>query len=471
MNNKETFFWYDLETFGLLPTFDRIAQFAGQRTDMDLNPIGPEIILYCKLSKDYLPDPLACLITGITPDEVNAKGKCESEFIEAINKEFSVPNTCTVGFNSIHFDDEFIRNALYRNFLNPYQREWKNRNSRWDILDLVRACHDLRPKGFVWPEKNPNTQNPVFKLTSLTEANKINQEGAHDAMVDVRATIAIADLIKKKQPKLFEYSFAIRKKERIKEMLGKPFATPVIMTAAAFTNPNGCSTLICPITTQLEDSNTILCFDLAYDIEPLFTASEEDLLKTPGLVRVAVNKCPMLSPLSVLNDKLATKLGIDKKLCLSRYEKLKQHNDLIIKLRSIKDNFQFQTIEDTDFQLYSGGFFSDRDYQTFSIIRQAPPEQRLLLSLNYQDTRIPEMLFRHVARNYPEVLTNSQKEQFKSFCANRILCPPGNSLCNLQFFERKIQEKLESNDVSPKEKLVLSSLKNYGIKLKDSLFK
>ena len=144
---SESFFWYDLETFGLNPSYDRIAQFAGQRTDLDLNPIGDPVILYCKLSADYIPDPAACLVTGITPQEVKAKGLPESEFIEKINNLFSVPGTCVCGFNSLRFDDEFIRNTLYRNFLDPYQREWKNGNSRWDILDLVRACHDFRPEG------------------------------------------------------------------------------------------------------------------------------------------------------------------------------------------------------------------------------------------------------------------------------------------------------------------------------------
>jgi len=471
MNNKETFFWYDLETFGLNPAFDRIAQFAGQRTDMDLNPIGEEIVYYCKLSQDYLPDPLACLVTGITPDEVNRKGKCESEFIEAVNNELSIPGTCTVGFNSIRFDDEFIRNTLYRNFLNPYLREWKNRNSRWDIINLVRACHDLRPTGISWPEKNQKTGNPIFKLTSITKANNINQVGAHDAMVDVRATISLAKLIKEKQPNLFNYSFELRKKSKVKALLERPFAKPLLLTDVAFTNPYGCTSIICPITAQMDDSNSVLCFDLRYDIQPLFTNSDEDLLKTPGLIRVGLNKCPMLSPLPVLNNELAVKLGLDKALCLSRYEELKKHPNLIIKLRNEEANFDFKPVEDPDFQIYSGGFFSDTDASYFSIIRNTPPAQRLLLSLDYKDKRIPEMLFRHVARNYPEVLTVSQRKQYKEFCANRLVSPPGPTLCNLSFFERKVKEKLESTELSENDKKVLSSLLNYEEKIKAILFK
>ena len=153
MKRSETFFWYDLETFGLNSRYDRIAQFAGVRTDMDLAVIEDPIILYCKLSDDYLPDPLACMITGITPQVVQDKGMIERDFIAKINEIFSQKGTCAVGYNSLRFDDEFVRNTLYRNLFDPYQREYDEGRSRWDLLDLVRAAHDLRPKGLVWPKK------------------------------------------------------------------------------------------------------------------------------------------------------------------------------------------------------------------------------------------------------------------------------------------------------------------------------
>ena len=261
MKNNPTFFWYDLETFGLNPSYDKIAQFAGQRTDSNLNPIGNPIVLYCKPPMDYLPDPLSCLITSITPQETIEKGLPESEFIERINNEFSVPNTCVCGFNSIRFDDEFIRNSLYRNFFDPYQREWKNGNSRWDILDLARAAHDLRPEKIFWPPVNPKTGNPVFKLTELTKANGIDQTGAHDAMVDVRATIAIARLIKNRLPKLFDYFFNLRNKADVKNLIGLPFATPTLLTCAQFTSQTGCTSLITPITPSVNSPNNIICFD------------------------------------------------------------------------------------------------------------------------------------------------------------------------------------------------------------------
>lgn len=418
---------------------------------------------------DYLPDPLSCLITSITPQETIEKGLPESEFIERINNEFSVPNTCVCGFNSIRFDDEFIRNSLYRNFFDPYQREWKNGNSRWDILDLARAAHDLRPEKIFWPPVNPKTGNPVFKLTELTKANGIDQTGAHDAMVDVRATIAIARLIKNRLPKLFDYFFNLRNKADVKNLIGLPFATPTLLTCAQFTSQTGCTSLITPITPSVNSPNNIICFDLSQDINVLLTAEQDSILQTPGIIRVTLNKCPALSPLNVLDDKVAARLGINRSACLAKYEELKKHSELIIKIRQAEEASHFDEIGDTDFQLYSG-FFTDSDQSYFEVIRRTPPSQRLRLNFNFKDERCPEMLWRHVCRNYPEVLDPDTMRKWKSFCSSRLLCPPGDVINDLQFFDRKVEEKLNDTEIDPQGKIVLGKLKEYCTFLKSQIF-
>ncbi len=465
--NKPTIFWYDLETFGLDSHYDRIAQFAGQRTDLALNPIAEPITLYCKLSDDYLPDPLSCTITGITPQEVNEKGITESEMIQRINNEFSKPNTVVAGFNNIRFDDEFIRNTLYRNFFDPYKREWENYCSRWDIIDLVRAAYDLRPEGIQWPPRKETTGNPTFKLTSLTEANNIEQEGAHDALVDVRATIQVAKLIKEKQPKLYDYYFALRSKSQVKKVVATPFGQPVLYTAAFFSKNEGCSRLITPITHMRNKPNAIICFDLSKDTAPLLQATEETLLKVDGVFTLAINKCPFVSPLVVLTDELAVKLGIDKSLALFRHEQIASHPKLLLTARAIEDTFE--GVDDVDFQLYDR-FFGDADQKRFALIRNAEPKEKLSLNLDFEDSRIPTMLFRYVARNWEEALTDQQHLKWRSFCADRILNPPGDIKMNWTFFNRKIEEKLASTDTPAQEKKVLAQLKEYGKELEKRIF-
>ncbi|MBO6048525.1 MAG: exodeoxyribonuclease I [Spirochaetales bacterium] len=462
---SESFFWYDLETFGLNPSYDRIAQFAGQRTDLDLNPIGDPVILYCKLSADYIPDPAACLVTGITPQEVKAKGLPESEFIEKINNLFSVPGTCVCGFNSLRFDDEFIRNTLYRNFLDPYQREWKNGNSRWDILDLVRACHDFRPEGINWPGPSEKG-NPVFKLTEMTAANNIEQIGAHDAMVDVNATIAVARLIKRVQPRLFNHYLGLRSKVEAKNYLNpQDTPKPVLHTCAAFTNPKGCTSLIVPITPHVTNENSIVCFDLTKDIAPLLSAKSEDVFKVNGVIKVAVNKVPFLARPNALKSADYQRLGIDFAACMSRYEEITKHRtELIVKIRANADD-EFQSPDDPDFQIYSK-FFSDYDKRLFSVIRQTPPEQRLNLKLDFEDPRCSQMLWRHVCRNYPLVLDEQNLAKWKSFSSTRLLCPPGDPINDINFVSRKIDEKLADTSLDARQKEILSKLREYMLSLK-----
>ncbi len=465
--NKPTIFWYDLETFGLDSRWDRISQFAGQRTDLDLRPIGEPIVLYVRLSDDYLPDPLSCTITSITPQMVNERGMSEEEAIRRINAEFSRPRTTVAGFNNIRFDDEFIRNALYRNFHDPYRREWDWGNSRWDIIDLVRAAYDLRPEGISWPEAKEKTGNPTFRLTALTEANKIDQQGAHDALVDVRATIAIARLIKERQPKLYDWAFAMRSKVRVKGVVKAPFGEPVLYTAPIFTTAQGCSRLVTPITHLKGNANAILCFDLSKDITPLLSCEAADLMKVDGVLTISINKCPFVSPLAVLTDELAVKLGVDKKSALMRHQMLVQHPELLLKARSIDE--QFEGVDDVDFMLYDG-FFSDGDQRRFEILRRAEPKEKLSLNLPFEDRRVKDLLFRQVGRNWPEVLDGEQQLRWKSFCANRLLNPPGAIKMNLAFYTRKIEERLQSVETEAGEKKILSALKEYGSDLEARIF-
>lgn len=464
MYNTTSFFWYDLETFGLDPAYDRIAQFAGQRTDMDLNPIGDPVIMYCRLSADYLPDPMSCLVTGITPQEVKKKGMPESKFIEEINKLFSVPGTCVAGFNSLQFDDEFIRNALYRNFLDPYEREWKNGCSRWDIIDLVRAAHDLRPEGINWPHKENG--NPSFKLTDLTGANNIDQVGAHDAMVDVNATINVARLIKQKQPRLFDHYFSLRNKSVVKDYLklqGLP--DPLLYTCAKFTNPNGCTSVIVPISPKLDQDNRILCFDLSKDPSALICSNAENIMASPGLLSIAINKSPFLAPMTSLKGEDYKRLGIDYSLCMAHYRAVMDNRtSLIVKLRDHGDE-EFKRPDDPDYAIYSN-FFTDYDKGLFAVIRQTPPEQRLSLNLKFQDSRCPEMLWRHVCRSFPESLNEEETKKWKSFAASRLLCPPGNPINDIYFVERKITEKMEDTSIEAEDKQILACLKEYVSSLK-----
>ena len=520
MKRKETFFWYDLETFGLDSRHDRIAQFAGVRTDMNLKEVEKPVVLYCRLSDDYLPDPLACMITHITPQEVAGKGMIESEFIAHINAILSEPGTCAVGYNTFRFDDEFLRHTLFRNFLDPYKREYDNGNSRWDILDLARAAHDLRPKGITWPTKDESGK-PSFKLTDLTQANGIAHSQAHDALSDVYATLELARLIKWRQPKLFSYYLTLRKKQKVKALVST-MGEPLALTAAPFTRNEGCTTIVVPITATTQNPNSVIVFDLMQDpatlihaarafgelesmkktgdtfritaqqvrkaiqtgekVEemlnksaellteganmltnlPQIVSASDQLLQVRGLHRIAINRAPFLSPLSVLTEETTFRLGINMAQCQENYKKLIEHPIVAVNIRKAVDAEEFPVVDDVDHTLYSGSFFSDADAKRFKEIRSLPPEELWSKRFNFDDQRAHEMLWRYQCRNWPEKLSEEEEKRWKSFCAQRLIQPPGNTPVTLEFYARKIAERMASNDTTPQDKEVLSKLEAWG---------
>ncbi|MBV8635317.1 MAG: exodeoxyribonuclease I, partial [Burkholderiaceae bacterium] len=258
-----TFFWHDYETFGAQARRDRPAQFAGIRTDAELNEIGEPLMIYCKPAPDFLPDPQSCLITGITPQTCLERGMPEHEFAAQIERELAQSETIGVGYNTIRFDDEITRFMFWRNLIDPYAREWQNGCGRWDILDMVRTAFALRPEGIEWPTHEDGRAS--FRLEQLTAANGLAHEAAHDALSDVRATIALARLIRERQPKLFDFCFALHKKDKAAEEVGMPGQRPFLHVSGMFPVERGCAALMWPLAFHPTNKNEILCWDLAFD--------------------------------------------------------------------------------------------------------------------------------------------------------------------------------------------------------------
>ncbi|MEY2680062.1 MAG: hypothetical protein RL661_293, partial [Pseudomonadota bacterium] len=333
--STDTFYWYDFETFGTDPARDRPVQFAGLRTDKELNPVSDPLTIFCKPTPDFLPHPEACLITGITPQMGLDRGLRECEFIAEINAEFSVPGTCVVGYNNIRFDDEVTRNTLYRNLIDPYAREWRNGNSRWDLIDVMRMTRALRPEGIEWPDDDEG--KPTFRLDRLSAANGIAHEDAHDALSDVRATIDMARLIKVRQPRLFSYLLAHRGKQQAGDLLSLGKMLPVVHASSRFSAERGCIAVVVALAKHPTNPNGVVTYDLSVDPGPLLELDPEELhrrLFTPRdslpsgvdrlpLKTVHINKCPALAPVGVLRQEDADRLGLDLTLCNEHLARLK----------------------------------------------------------------------------------------------------------------------------------------------------
>lgn len=418
---EPTFFWHDYETWGSDPRRDRPAQFAGIRTDLDLNIVDDHepVVLHCEPAPDCLPDPEACLITGLVPQGLPDAIK-EPEFFARIQAELGRPGTCGIGYNSRRFDDEVTRFGLYRNFHDPYAREWQNGNSRWDLIDVARAAYALRPEGITWPTHEDGT--PSFRLTDLTAANGIGHENAHDALADVYATIAVARMLRECQPRLLEYAFQNRAKPRLDSMFAHP-DRPVLLHVSSMTPPSqGYISPIVILARHPVVKTSYIAFDLRQDPEQVLRLDAESLANevfkrwedrdedaTPvGLRQVATNKFPFIAPGSMLDKRVAERHGLNPDEILRRRTRLLSAHGLVEKLRAVYTRPMLAS-PDADTALYDG-FISDTNRAVCNAVLKADPES--LHKLRFTDARLNTLLLRYRARNWPDTLTDDERRSW-----------------------------------------------------------
>lgn len=435
-NPSHTFLWHDYETFGLNPRRDRPAQFAGIRTDAELNEVGEPVMVYCQPARDYLPDPASCLITGITPQQCLARGLPEHAFAAKVEQLLAQPGTIGVGYNTIRFDDEVTRFMFWRNLIDPYAREWQNDCGRWDLLDVVRMAYALRPEGIQWPLKEDG--RPSFKLEDLARANGLLHEAAHDALSDVRATIALARLIRRAQPKLFEFCLGLHKKDRVAAELGLPTsaqsAQPFLHVSGMFPPERGCLAIMWPLATHPSNKNEILAWDLAHDPGELASQSAATLrlrlfskstelpegMQRLPLKSVHLNKSPMVvRKLQTLSPAMAAKWGVDMEAALVNAEKARGLPDMSAIWPEVFSRPQEAT-PDVDEDLY-GGFVGNADRRRLNQLRGLSPAELAHHRTGFDDDRLAELLFRYRARNFAETLTPEEQQRWEAHRGARLL--------------------------------------------------
>ena len=406
----KTFFFYDLETSGLNPKVDRIMQFAGQRTDMELNPIGEPVNILVKMTEDALPSPSAIAVTKITPQQTLRDGISEKEFVDLISEEIFTPDTIAVGYNTVRFDDEFMRAMLWRNFYDAYEWEWKDGRSRWDMLDVVRLTRALRPDGINWPFTEDG--KPTNRLELLTKLNDLAHEHAHDALSDVYATIAVAKMICEKQPKLFEYLFKMREKNAVKKLVNLDDKKPFVYASGRYSSEYNKTTVAFPLTSGR--NGNVLVFDLRYDLEEL------DDKYYPVVKELCFNKCPAVAPISVLEDGGWEKIGLNKETIEKNLEILNKHPEFAEQMRlKNEEEKEFPQALEPEAALYDG-FLNDRDRIKIAAVRNAKPNELVDFHPEFDDERLPELLLHYKGRNFPETLSESENEKWKEYKKARL---------------------------------------------------
>lgn len=430
-----TFYWHDYETFGRSARFDRPSQFAGIRTDADLNEVGDPLMVYCQPGPDLLPEPEAVLLTGILPQTCAEQGLLEPAFAAAIERELATPGTVGLGYNTLRFDDEFTRFLLWRNLYEPYAREWQNGCGRWDLLDLVRACYALRPEGLEWPLGADGRRS--FKLELLSQANGLLHEAAHDALSDVRATIALARLIKSRQPRLWDFAFKLHKKDAVWAEIGSQ-PRPLLHVSGMYGVDRGCLALVWPLGMHPRNKNELIVWDLSADPTELFDLRPEAMRErmfTPadrlpeGVSRLPIktlhaNKSPFVcSSLQTLRPARAAELGLDVEACLRNAALLEGRTGSLAGLwPEVFQPPEPQELEPTA-DLY-GGFVGDADRRLLLQARQLSPadlaarvrEGRMVFS----DPRLDGLLWQYRARHQADFLSDEEKARWQLELAERL---------------------------------------------------
>jgi len=477
-------YWHDYETFGVSSQLDFPAQFAGVRTNFELEilPDLPASSFHCKPPPDYLPEPLACLITGITPQFALANGLSEPEFAKRVHAEFAKAGTVSAGYNSMRFDEEFTRQLLWRNGFEPYEREYANGNARFDLIDVMRMTYALRPEGMQWPIVDGK---PSFKLELLAKANQLEHSRAHDALSDVYATLNLARKQKAAQPKLWAHAFSMRHKNVAASLLDYANATPVLHVSQRFSAERGCLALVLPLARHPSRSNQVIVYDLSIEPGPLLALNAEAIAERiyvkaedlpEGEARIPLklvhlNRCPMLAPLSVLKGVDASRIQLDVTTCLQHAEQIK--SALLAIQQKVRAVYALEPpFPSADLAidwprqnpaLYDG-FAPPKDRAQLKALMQQEPKNWPVPTPQFIDARLKALLQLYRARHFPKTLSHAEASLWHAMRSAR-----------LQFGERSFShffgeiERLRHTPEAASKQSLLDALQAYGLSLQTEL--
>lgn len=470
-----SFFFYDLETSGFSPRTARIVQFAGQRTDLNLKPIGEPVNVLIKLTPDIVPDPDAVLVTRITPQQTLADGLTEAEFLKLFYREVVRPETIFAGFNNIRFDDEFMRFLQYRNFYDAYEWQWKQGTSRWDILDAVRTTRALKPAGIKWPYASDG--KPSNRLEYLTKLNKLSHDSVHDALSDVQATIDVARLVKAAQPELFDYLLTHRSKDQVRQIVdsGKPF----MYTSGRYSSEFLCTTAAVLLGRHAQQDYALV-YDLRQDPTPFLNMSVEELIEAwkytddPDRVRLPVktlkyNRCPAVVAGIVKDAATLERLSLSRQAITDHLRLVAQGGQAFVdklfeavrRMDQARETEQIALVDNqltVDERLYDG-FFSDSDKRLMDKVHVTEPVKLAELGHQFSDTRLQGLLPLYKARNFPAQLEPDEVEAWESYRQQKLL--GGGAASRLATYFERI-EQLAKDPLSDEQRYLLEELQLYG---------
>ena len=422
------FVFYDVETTGISRCFDQILQIACIRTDGDFNIVDPEcdiLNLRCRRLPWITPSPGAMLVTGVTHDQLERAPLSHYEMMCAVNAAYENWSPATfIGYNSLRFDEELLRHGLFSSLYPAYLTSQRG-CGRADVYRMLQVVTALAPGVIALPEINGR---PSMKLGNVLRANGIvfSEDEAHDALADVRGTIALLKLMRQRCPIIVEHMLGMASRDGAATFLDQ---NPIIRHVTHFGTAH--LAMVKPMAANPDNRNEVAIFDLGFDTAPYLNMSVDELANAlrslPRVISsIRLNAQPAILTREALLDETVERNPEDI-------------DDYTIEARAISislaQHFRDNVAEAMQLlqrryipgpyieeQLYSGGFPSFADKRLASRFHRITDwRQRLALVNEFDDARLRTHALRLVYAEAPRALPSPALDELHDWTRERLL--------------------------------------------------
>lgn len=415
----KTYLFYDIETSGLNKCFDQVLQFAAIRTDLELNELERHNF-FVKLKPDTVPSPQAILTHKIALTTLEQQGICEYEAAKLIHKLLNTPFTTSIGYNSLGFDDEFLRFTFYRNLLPPYTHQYANGCNRMDLYPITTIYYLFHQEVLNWPKID---NAPTLKLEHLSLANQLTDKNAnaHDAMTDVIATLELARHLYKNQ-KVWQYlRLFFDKKEDAKRYdklniglkIDGYLYPDAILVDGCIGAKNNYQTIVLALGWHKYYNNQFLWLDLAKS--NLSSTTINDIANTPIIYRKKLGEPPLLLPTI---PRLLHQLSDERRAIIKHNLNWLQQNPQIFQaIIKYHQEYTYPEVKnlDIDAALYQDGFLSDFEQQLCLKFHSSNLQDKINLLQQFTNTKLRTQALRLLGRNYLSSLPSELATEFKTW--------------------------------------------------------
>lgn len=470
---ERTYLFYDIETTGLNKAFDQVLQFAAIRTDQELNELERHEILV-KPNADCMISPQALITHRISLQKLMDEGINELDAISSIHNLLNTPGTMSVGYNTMGFDDEFLRFSFFRNLLPPYSHQYANYCSRFDIFPITIAYYLFNKDSLVWPELDEKVS---LKLEDLNNTNHFTEGNAHDAMIDVITTLKLASKLKESSD-MWLYLLQSFDKDVDHQRIAKLTSAfsiqhhqfkQAIMLNSKFGNKNSFQSFVLNLGRHNHYKNQSIWMRL--DANDLSETTLDNIDEKTWTVSKKPGDESILLPcidrfLIYINDERRTL--VDKNLSW-----IQENIPLFREICRYHLEYTYPKIPnvDADAALYQMGFLLPHETQLCQNFHLAFPEERVALIKQFSNPILREQAIRVIGRNSPELLTENLKAEFENYLS--MIKSNDNELATVDYRGGKrltpseclheIESLLEKGALDEQQKQLLNELKQYVI--------